>query len=182
MTKIDETKKFCLEKAETYDGKLGKELLIQMMLSIEKKAIEHCKLDLSFNKDAFLVGIYFHDIGRIISDGSDHPEKGYDLFQESFEKEFNEEELKIIKDCCLNHGSSANPETKEGKLLQILDKSIVFEPEVMVVVLKKLMLKHNDWNVAFEEFLKKMNKWYGKIPDELVKLEHADTLKYLNKI
>jgi hypothetical protein len=182
MTKIDETKTFCLKKAETYEGKLGTQLLIQMMLSIEKKAKEYCKSDSSFNKDAFLVGIYFHDLGRIISDGSDHPEKGYELFQESFENKFDEEDIKIIKDCCLNHGSDANPETKEGKLLQIWDKSIVFEPEVMMVVLKKLMLKNNDWDIAYAEFIKKMNKWHGKISDDLVKQEHLDTLNYLNNV
>jgi len=50
--KTDEIKTFCIKKAETYNGKLGKQLLIQMMLSLEKKAKEYCKSDTTFNKNA----------------------------------------------------------------------------------------------------------------------------------
>jgi len=180
MDRVQKAKDFCVGEAKDYQGKLGSELLIQMMLSIEKKALEI--MDDSYNKDAFLTGIYFHDVGRVLSDGDDHPEKGFELFENNFKENYSGSEIEIIKDCCLNHGSDSNPTTREGKLLKIFDKSVVFEPEVMMVVLKNMILKNNDWNTSYDKFLEKMNKWHSKIPDEKIRNNHQATLDYLNSL
>lgn len=83
----------------------------------------HCELVLktcillSENKDVDIeslkIASWLHDIGRTeISKG--HAEKSLEIA----EKEFGELNP-IIKDCLLNHGSSENPETKEGKIFQL---------------------------------------------------------------
>ena len=183
MIRSNKSKDYCIERFNTYKGKIGKKLLLQMMLSIEKKVIEKQQEKKEFNLEPFLVGIYFHDLGRIISDGDNHSELSYKLFLE-FKKDevYSDEEINIIKDCCLNHGSKSEPSTKEGKYLQILDKSIVFEPEIIVIVLEKMLEKEGSWEKAYEQFIKKMNKWHDKIPDQRTKKELQQTLDYLNKL
>ncbi|MDP3728788.1 MAG: HD domain-containing protein [bacterium] len=183
MNKANKSKEYCIEKFKKYKGKLGKKLLIQMMLSIEKKAIQIQQKKEEFNLEPLLIGIHFHDLGRVISDGDDHPELSYKLFLE-FKKEekYSAQELEIIKDCCLNHGSKATPITEEGKLLQILDKSIVFEPEIIVIVLEKIMEKEGSWKKGYEQFIIKMNKWHNKIPDKKTKERLQQTLDYLNQL
>ena len=181
--KIAEAKNYCLKRLNNYEGKIGKRLLIQMMLSIEKKVIQYEETNTPFNLEPFLIGIYFHDLGRILSDGDDHPELSYKLFDEyKNDKDFSLEEIEIIKDCCLNHGSSSTPITKEGKYLQILDKSIVFEPEIILIVLEELVEKEGSWEKGYKKFIEKMNKWHTKIPDQKVRNKFQTTLDYLNKL
>ncbi|MGM5483197.1 MAG: hypothetical protein ACQESF_07060 [Nanobdellota archaeon] len=179
---VKDAKNYCLNLAQKYTGKLGKKLLIQMMLSIEKLILAENFSDQKI-KNATLIGCYFHDIGRTLSDSDDHPELSFEIFKKySQNKSFSEDEIKVIKDCCLNHGSSSSPVTHSGQLMKLFDKSVVFEPEIMMVVLEKLVLSYGDWHTAYSKFIEKMEKWNSKIDSEKVKTKNSSTIKRLKSI
>jgi len=82
----------------------------------------------------------------------------------------------------LNHGTNKKPLTSEGKLVQIFDKAIVMEPEVMMHVLMNIIKEQQSWDNSYSLFLKKMNKWYERIPNDSVRAQHSLTIKYLNVV
>ncbi len=179
----NEAKKFCLEKMKTYEGKLGSDFLIALTLSIEKKIKIFCNKKSLYNLDALLIANYFHDLGRIIDDGKNHPVESFKLFKEwEYSKYINKKSLNIIEDCCLNHGSKSKPFTKEGKLLQIFDKTVVFEPEIILLVLKDFYKIEKNFDIAYMKFVKKMEKWHSKIPDENTKKVYEKTLKLIREV
>jgi HD superfamily phosphohydrolase YqeK len=70
------------------------------------------KVDLNSLKTAG----WLHDIGRTVSI-ENHAQISVKLAEERFGP-LN----KVVKDCILNHGSSKDPETAEGKIIQLADK------------------------------------------------------------
>jgi len=76
----------------------------------------------NINKEIVKQACWLHDIGRISNDKK-HSEESIKILEKRFivpEK---------LKDCIINHSPGKNPKTKEGKIIQILDKLSSFDPE-----------------------------------------------------
>jgi len=112
----ESAKNFALEIFKTkIKPSLERKFIIQHSKGIIKTALNLAKgknLDLESIK---LAG-WLHDIGRSESIEG-HAAISLRLAEEKFGT-INP----IITDCILNHGSSKNPQTKEGKIIQLADK------------------------------------------------------------
>lgn len=179
---IQEGRAYCLSACRRYSGKLGAALLTQLLLSMEKLALEQIREDPCLHAEGLLLGIYFHDVGRTIGDGDDHGQHSYTLFEQQLAGRCDPSTGNIVRDCCLNHGSKAAPQTREGALVQELDKTVVFEPEVMLTILAAELRAGRSLPVAYRALLGKLEKWLGKIPDAAQRRRHQRTLEQLKAV
>ena len=112
---------------------------------IHSKAVGETALLLAqgknIDKDTLVIAAWLHDIGYSIKD-KDHAQHSLEILKnEGFEIS------ETIKDCILNHGSSKNPQTQEGKIFQIADKVCILNKDIL-----KVFLKHNKGKIKQEDF------------------------------
>jgi HD superfamily phosphodiesterase len=181
---IEKTKKFVLEKYSKYDGKFGPQFMKIATIDSIKLANELSE-NINLNKTGLLLGIYLHDIGRIITDTEEHTIEGKKIAEIFLIDNGirDEETFKIVFDCILNHGSKASPITIEGKLVQFIDKAVLINPELIKIYFESL-LKNNDKKTTKEIVIDKLDKWYtslGERKNDFIKLynECLEMIDYL---
>lgn len=76
------------------------------------------------NKEKLFALAWVHDIGKIKSE-ENHAKISVEILKEEFELDG------VDIDCILNHGSSAEPKTKEGKLFRYADGLSLFVPKII---------------------------------------------------
>lgn len=107
--------------------------------------------DKDFNKSKLFALAWIHDIGKIIS------EKGHaKLSLEILKKEFVLDEVDI--DCIINHGSSENPKTGEGKIFRYADGLSLFTKKVIMF---RFFAEAKE-GFSFEEIEERIKKFYNK--------------------
>jgi len=118
----------------------------QFVIKAVKDLIE--KKNLKFDLEQFEIAGYFHDV-RYILEEEKHAEKSLEIVSEKFILN------KILEDCILNHGSSAKPQTQEGKIFQLADKLSASYPEF---VKKWFELEKQEGLLSDNEIKEKINK------------------------
>lgn len=78
----------------------------------------------NIDKDKLSALAWVHDIGKIISE-ENHAYNSVEILEKTFDLDNKE------KDCILNHGSSSNPVTDEGKIFRYADGLSLFTPETI---------------------------------------------------
>lgn len=126
----------------------------------------------NFNKNKLFALAWVHDIGKTISE-EDHAK----LSLEILKKEFILDEVDI--DCIINHGSSGNPKTEEGKIFRYADGLSLFTKRVIRFRffaeakeglsfedieerIEKLYIKYKSSYADSEEILKLLEDLYNK--------------------
>ena len=94
----------------------------------------------NLDENFFEIIAWVHDIGYSVDSKSHANHTLKILKKEDFEVN------NIMKDMILNHGSLGNPETKEGKLMQIADKISIIDRDFLEVLLDN---KINDEEIKF---------------------------------
>lgn len=99
------------------------------------KAVLKCCLILSktkkVDKKSLKIASWLHDVGRINSE-ENHANESIKIIEKKFGKIGG-----VILDCIINHGSSSNPKTTEGKIFQLADKMSLLTPELFVLYAKE---------------------------------------------
>ena len=178
---IEKARLFVLEKYSKYDGKFGPSFMkiaTEESIKLANKLSTGSKL----NKFALLLGIYLHDIGRVITDSEEHTVEGKKI-AETFLRENgvkDKEILRVVFDCVLNHGSKAHPVTNEGKLVQFIDKVVLINPRIIKIYFESL-LENNDKKTAQKITLDKLNKWYNSLGNRKIefKEKYEECLNYV---
>jgi len=131
----------------------------KMKAGVEKRfIIQHTKgvlktsLALAKSKkvdlESLKIACWLHDIGRTVSI-ENHAEISINLAEEKFGK-LN----KTITDCIKNHGSSKNPETQEGRIIQLADKlSIMNDFKLFKIIFSKE--KYKEKSIEMIEYVSK---------------------------
>jgi len=133
------------------------------------KAIEELTEDQSI-KNRLNALAWVHDIGKTKSD-KNHASISVEILEKEFELD------EIDRDCILNHGSSSQPETKEGKIFHYADGISLFYPETINLrfgditkeevksrikfIFQKYKLAYSDNDKAVELLTKKVKKLFG---------------------
>ena len=163
-----------------YTGKFGSAFMIAMTEECIFLANRYAEKDM--NKSALLIGIYLHDIGRIVTDEDDHTLESAKIAERFLkENEIEDSELKeIVLDCCLNHGSKATPKTKEGKLMQFIDKAALINKRMIQLYIKTLSQTLSE-QIAIAKAKEKLEQWHNKLGErkEELKKEYMECKKYL---
>jgi|SRR3989344_1184911 len=94
---------------------------------------------------------WVHDIGKINGE-ENHPEKSIVILKEDFDLD------EIDIDCIRNHGSSARPETEEGKVFRYSDGLSLFYPETILFLVYGMAKEGK----SFDEIRKYLDKQYDK--------------------
>lgn len=181
---IDKSKKFVLDKYSKYNGKFGPQFM-KIVTEESIKLADTLSKGTDLNKPALLLGIYLHDIGRTITDSQEHTIEGKKI-AESFLRDNNfkdENILKIVFDCILNHGSEAKPTTNEGKLVQFIDKAVLINPRILKLYYESL-LKEKDKSSAKQIISSKLEKWYTSLGNKKqeFKDKYNKCLDYINSL
>jgi len=136
---------------------LEKRFIIQHTKGIIKTALNLAK-GKKVDLESIKIAGWLHDTGRAVNI-ENHAEVSIKLSEENF-GELNP----IVKDCILNHGSSKNPQTKEGKIIQLADKlSIMNDFKLFKIVFAKEKYKEKSIDMVkmvsndLVEVLKKYN-------------------------
>lgn len=136
---------------------------VELVKKYGKKAIDDGE---SLNLEALEIGAYLHDIGRIFDDDT-HPQKSAQFI----EKEFSDYPYKeILIDCALNHGRNGNPQTKEGAIMQFVDK-----PSLLHIPTLKIIFESG---TPVSNILDKCNDWYTKGFEK----ERDEAIQYLHSL
>ena len=122
-----------------------------------------CK-DKIIDKSKLFALAWVHDIGKTISE-ENHAKLSLDILK----KEFILDEIDI--DCILNHGSSGNPKTEEGKIFKYADGLSLFTKEVIMF---RFFAEAKE-GLRFEDIEERIKKFYGKY-----KSSYADSEEILN--
>ena len=117
----------------------------------------------NINKTKLFALAWIHDIGKIISE-----ENHAELSLEVLKKDFFLDEVDI--DCILNHGSSGNPKTEEGKFFRYADGLSLFTKEVLMF---RFFAEAKE-GFNFEEIKERIEKIYKKY-----KLNYAESEEIL---
>tara|TARA_Y100000310_G_C20689429_1_gene821228 strand:- start:88 stop:618 length:531 start_codon:yes stop_codon:yes gene_type:complete len=123
----------------------------------------------SIDKSKLFALAWVHDIGKTISE-EDHAK----LSLEILKKEFILDEVDI--DCILNHGSSGNPKTEEGKIFRYADGLSLFTKEVIMF---RFFAEAKE-GLSFEEIKEKIEKIYNKYKSSYA--ESEEILKLLEDL
>jgi len=148
-----------MKEAEKFAKKVfgGKYKGIDLKLNmLHCKSVLKCCLALSKGMNVDIASLktaaWLHDIGRVESKEA-HAAKSVEMA----EKEFGNLDF-TIKDCILNHGSSENPETTEGRIFQLADKMSIMLPEAFIFYARqdkegalKLLKKSTDKFIGIAE-------------------------------
>ncbi len=170
---IKKTRSFVVQSFSDNPSKFGSKFMILMADECVKLADELGK-NKNLNLSALKIGIYLHDIGRTITDDKDHNIEGKKI-AEKFLAEIgvnDEEILNIVFDCALNHGSDANPITKEGEFMKFLDKAVLINPK-LIKIYYDLVRSEIDEEVAKEKVMLKLDKWYNSLTEKNIGLEKS---------
>ncbi len=176
---IEKARKFAIKEYTNYNGKFGSEFMIALTGECVKLAEELA--DESMDKTALIIGTYLHDIGRTITDGPEHAAEGAKIAKDFLKKNNADEQTKtIVLDCILNHGSSAEPKTAEGKLLQFIDKAALINIGILQIYIKKLAETMTE-EEAMQKAMESLDKWYNRLGDRKakVKKEYKACKEYL---
>ena len=98
------------------------------------------------DKNILKIAGWLHDTGACIS-REDHAVHSIAIIEKEYEISAK------IKDCILNHGTSGQPKTEEGKIIKIADKASFLNPELIRLAVHNMKdgkIKQDDIN-----FLKK---------------------------
>jgi putative nucleotidyltransferase with HDIG domain len=95
----------------------------------------------ALDMESLEIACWLHDIGRSVAD-EDHAKQSLALLKEY---ELNE----TIKDCILNHGRESNPQTKEGKIIQLADKVCVLNIDLLREIMKQNKGKIKEEHIKF---------------------------------
>ena len=109
------------------------------------------------DKNKLFVLAWVHDIGKIISE-KNHAELSLELLKKNF---FLDE---IDIDCILNHGSSGDPKTEEGKFFRYADGLSLFTKEVIMF---RFFAEAKE-GLSFEEIKERIKKIYNKYKSNYV--------------
>ena len=146
-------------------------LYFQWNILHSKGIIEVLKIltkDKQINIDKLFTLAWVHDIGKIKSE-----ENHAELSLEILKKDFYLDE--VDKDCILNHGSSGNPQTEEGKLFRYADGLSLFTKEIIhfkfsAETKEGLTLEKIQENI--KKVYKKYKAKYSDSEEVLILLEH----------
>jgi len=124
-------KQFANEIYRKMKGGVEKRFLIQHTKGVVKTSVNLAK-GKQVDLEALKIAGWLHDIGRSVNIEG-HAELSVKLAEEKF-GELNP----IVKDCILHHGSTKDPETKEGKIIQLADKlSIMNDFKLFKIIFAK---------------------------------------------
>ena len=127
----ESAKKFALETFKKMKSGVEKRFLIQHSKSIVKTSMNLAK-GRKIDIESLKIACWLHDIGRTVQIEG-HANISLKLAKEKF-GELNP----IIEDCIVNHSSSKNPGTKEGKIMQLADKlSIMNDFKLFKIIFAK---------------------------------------------
>lgn len=119
----------------------------------------------NFNKNKLFALAWVHDIGKTISE-EDHAK----LSLEILKKEFILDEVDI--DCIINHGSSGNPKTEEGKIFRYADGLSLFTKRVI----RFRFFAETKEGLGFEDIEERIKKFYNKYKSSYADSEEILTL------
>ncbi|MGC9310069.1 MAG: HD domain-containing protein [Candidatus Nanoarchaeia archaeon] len=105
----------------------------------------------NFNKNKLFALAWVHDLGKTISE-EDHAK----LSLEILKKEFILDGVDI--DCIINHGSSGNPKTEDGKIFRYADGLSLFTKRVI----RFRFFAEAKEGLSFEDIEERIKKFYNK--------------------
>ncbi len=124
-------RKFALEEFAKMKPSVEKKFLVQHTKGVVKTALKLAK-NKKVDKKSLEIACWLHDVARSIQ-SENHAQIGVKMVKEKFGK-INS----IIEDCISNHGSSKDPQTEEGKIIQVADKlSIMNDFKLFEIVFAK---------------------------------------------
>ena len=156
---------FVMKTYKQYQGKFGSNFMILVTKKMINIILEENPKHVNVN--ALILGAYLHDIGRVKDDSEQHTFEGVKIALKFF-KSMNFDDkytINIVKDCILNHGSSAKPLTKEGELVQKLDKIVLIDKDVVSIYMAQLNKKLS-LNEAMLAARSKLEKWFTSLSYE----------------
>ncbi len=148
------------------------ELLYQWNILHSEGIIEIIKIlakNKNIDKEKLFALAWVHDIGKIISE-----ENHAELSLEILKKEFKLDETDI--DCILNHGSSENPKTTEGKIFRYADGLSIFTKEIIMF---RFFAEAKE-GLSFEEIKERIKKQYKKYKERYS--DSKEALELLDKL
>lgn len=119
----------------------------------------------NFNKNKLFALAWVLDIGKTITE-EDHAK----LSLEILKKEFILDEVDI--DCIINHGSSGNPKTEEGKIFRYADGLSLFTKRVI----RFRFFAEAKEGLSFEDIEERIKKFYNKYKSSYADSEEILTL------
>lgn len=122
-TKIRQIKNSLIEeiKASKHCGAWFYE---EHLLVVKKLALDLCDLYPQANRDAVILSVWFHDIGRAHGHDENHDLYGADYARKILTKNnFDQDLIKLVVNSCKTHSCEKNgkPESLEGKILATAD-------------------------------------------------------------
>jgi len=127
----ESAKKFVFEEFAKMKPNVEKKFLVQHTRGVVKTASKLAKSK-KVDKNSLEIACWLHDVARSIQ-SENHALLGVKMVKEKFGK-INY----IIEDCIVNHGSSKDPKTEEGKIIQLADKlSIMNDFKLFEIIFAK---------------------------------------------
>jgi putative nucleotidyltransferase with HDIG domain len=132
------------------------------ILVVEKLALELCDLYPKANRDAVILSVWFHDIGRAHGYNEDHDLYGANyankiLIKNNFDKNF----IKLITESCKTHSCDKNgkPNSLEGKILATADAISHYHNGFYLRILYSWSKKNKDnYHKLREKLFEKMKR------------------------
>ena len=178
----EKARKYVLDKIDNYEGKLGHHFLRAMILAMEKQALQYCETHPKLKKHALLMGIYFHELGRLESEERDHTKHSVKLFDEYVAgKDLTPGMKEIVHDCCYNHLVDGIPVSKEGTFVKNWHWAISFEPESLLARLEDLQHEGNSFVEAKQKLFAKLEEDLRSIADDELRETARETLQHLRE-
>jgi hypothetical protein len=177
---VQRCKQYALTTIDTYKGSLGHQFLRAMLFALEKQAIEECEKNPKLHKNALLIGVYFHELGRVKSEKEDHTKHSVALFDD-FVKDMtvSDQTREIVHDCCYNHLVDGIPYTKEGTFVKNWHWAISFAPEALLARLEDLQLEGHSFMESKKILFDQLEKDYRSIEDDVMREHARNTLQNL---
>ena len=132
------------------------------VLVVEKLALELCKHYPEANKDAVLLSVWFHDIGRIHGISKDHDVYGADYAKEYLSKKsFSTSLIDIIYQACRSHRcKDVLPQSIEAKIIATSDALSHFHNGFYLRILYSKSRRGKDFQEIRKKILKKIDRDY----------------------
>lgn len=179
---VEKARQYALAEIKNYSGNLGHKFFRAMILALERQAKDACETNPKLRKNALLLGVYFHELGRLKSEGDDHTKHSVQLFEDFIKDATVSSETKeIVHDCCYNHLEDGIPFTKEGKFIKNWHWAITFEPEALLARLEDLQEKGHSYKEAKQELFDALEYEYRSIADDDLKEHARETLRLLKE-
>lgn len=167
-------KEFALEKFEQMS-----DLYKQWNILHSEGIIEILKIlnsDKQFDSEKLFSLAWIHDVGKIRSE-KNHAMISFEILSDYFYLDEEDE------DCILNHGSSMNPKTKEGKIFRYSDGLSLFTEKIIEFRIFAERLENKSEKEIYEEIKKDYEKYKNKYSDskEIISLLNELYKKITNK-